>query len=385
MTPSSVIRRAFADWRGRAAAAAADREREALVARGATARARRARLPPCVREWRRVTRGAARAAAAAETRFGARTRALKFRAFRAFIASVYRARDAASARERELTRAMEVRSRAREVLAEAEMIANRTSVEFDPACAEPAEEVDAVDGVAAAAGIAALPAPASPSPSPPSSHLLLHPPVVAPTPAATIESIDESAIFDLSADEQDVSVADDDDKNLTPPDAPNEKETAAEAAVAAVAPPSAHSREYEVAYKAAYDAALAAAEAEAAALRARLADTTNDASRPATSHRNTRLHVLDDKENAGPENDAPKRPTAGASARSFASGTFAKVYHDAGRVATGSASDATLGPVRGARTAKALRAADAILGRHERNDGYGRGSSEGYSRVYHHR
>ena len=380
MTPSSVIRRAFAEWRGRAASAAADREREALVARGATARARRARLPPCVREWRRVAREAARAAAAAETRFGARTRALKFRAFRAFIASVYRAKDAASARERELTRAMEVRSRAREVLAEAEMIANRTSVEFDPARAEPAEELDTVDGVAAAAGIAALPAPASPSPSPPSSNLLLHPPVFAP--AATIESTDESAIFDLSADEQDVSVADDadDDKILTPADAPNEKETAAEAPVAAVAPPSAHSREYEVAYKAAFDAALAAAEAEAAALRARLADTTNDVSRrTATSHRNTRLnHVLDDKENAGPENDA---------SRSFApSGTFAKVYHDAGRIATGSASDdAMLGPVRGARTAKALRAADAILGRHETNDGYGRGSAEGYSRVYHHR
>ena len=48
-------------------------------------------------------------------------------------------------------------------------------------------------------------------------------------------------------------------------------------------------------------------------------------------------------------------------------------------------SDAMLGPVRGARTAKALRAADAILGRHERNDGYGHGSAEGYSRVYHHR
>ena len=86
----------------------------------------------------------------------------------------------------------------------------------------------------------------------------------------------------------------------------------------------------------------------------------------------------DDKENVGPENDA---------SRSFApSGTFAKVYHDVGRIATGSASDdAMLGPVRGARTAKALRAADAILGRHERNDGYGRGSAEGYSRVYHHR
>ena len=36
-------------------------------------------------------------------------------------------------------------------------------------------------------------------------------------------------------------------------------------------------------------------------------------------------------------------------------------------------------------SAKALRAADAILGRHERNDGYGHGSAEGYSRVYHHR
>ena len=141
--------------------------------------------------------------------------------------------------------------------------------------------------------------------------------------------------------------------------------------MAAVAPPSAHSREYEVAYKATYDAALAAAEAEAAALRARLADTTNDASHhTATSHRNTRLHVLDDKENAGPENDA---------SRSFApSGTFAKVYHDAGCITTGSASDdAMLGPVRGARTAKALRATDAILGRHERNDGYGRRSAEG--------
>ena len=151
--------------------------------------------------------------------------------------------------------------------------------------------------------------------------------------------------------------------------------------MAAVAPPSAHSREYEVAYKATYDAALAAAEAEAAALRARLADTTNDASHhTATSHRNTRLHVLDDKENAGPENDAPKRPTAGdASFRSFAPlGTFAKVYHDAGCITTGSASDdAMLGPVRGARTAKALRATDAILGRHERNDGYGRRSAEG--------
>ena len=63
-------------------------------------------------------------------------------------------------------------------------------------------------------------------------------------------------------------------QKFDPRDAPNEKE--AEAAVVAVAPPSAHSREYEVAYKAAYDAALAAAEAEAAALRARLADTHYD-------------------------------------------------------------------------------------------------------------
>ena len=326
MTPIVVFRRAFAEWRGRAVTAAADREREALVARGATARARRSKLPPCVREWRRVAREAARAAAAAaETRFGARTGALKFRAFRAFIASVYRAKDAASARERELTRAMEVRSRAREVLAEAEMIANRTSVEFDPVCAEPAEvdamdEVDAVDRVAAAAGIAALPAPASPSPPPPSSNLLLHPPVVAP--AATIESIDESAIFDLSADEQDVSVADDDDdKNLTPADAPNEKESkAAAAAVVAVAPPAAHSREYEVAYKAAYDAALAAAEAEAAALRARLADATNDVSRPTatvTNRYDVSQHVSDDKENAGgSEFDAGKRRTGGRNRRS---------------------------------------------------------------------
>ncbi|ACO66795.1 predicted protein [Micromonas commoda] len=396
MTPIVVVSRVFAEWRSRAAEAAADREREALVARGATARARRLKLPPCVREWRRVAREAARAVLAAETRFGAKTEALKFRAFRAFIASVYRAKDAASARERELTRAMEVRSRAREVLAEAEMIANRTSVEFDPLCAEPAEvdatdEVDAVDRVAAAAaGIAALPAPPPPSP-PPSSHLLLHPPVVAP--AATIESIDESAIFDLSADEQDVSIADDDDKNLTPRDAPNEKEKEAEAAVVAVAPPSAHSREYEVAYKAAYDAALAAAEAEAAALRARLADTHYDASRPVTN-RNTHLsHVLDDKENAGGrENDAGKRRTGASSHSSFASVTYAKVYHEGvsstggtARAPGGTLGDAMLGPVRGARTAKALRAADAILGRHERNDGYGHGSAEGYSRVYHHR
>ena len=393
MTPTQLVRRAFAEWQSLAVTAAADRRAEARGARSDGARARRSKLPPCVREWRRVAREAARAAAAAETRFGAKTEALKFRAFRAFIASVYRAKDAASARERELTRAMEVRSRAREVLAEAEMIANRTSVEFDPVCAEPAEvdamdEVDAVDRVAAAAGIAALPAP-----PPPSSHPLLHPPVVAP--AATIESIDESAIFDLSADEQDVSIADDDDKNLTPRDAPNEKE--AEAAVVAVAPPSAHSREYEVAYKAAYDAALAAAEAEAAALRARLAETRrDDASRPVTNRyegvTTNHQHVSDDKENAGgSENDAGKRRTGASSHSSFASVTYAKVYHDASstggtaRAPGGTLSDAMLGPVRGARTAKALRAADAILGRHERNDGYGHGSAEGYSRVYHHR
>ena len=178
---------------------------------------------------------------------------------------------------------------------------------------------------------------------------------------------------------------------MTPRDAPNEKEAEAEAAVVAVAPPSAHSREYEVAYKAAYDAALAAAEAEAAALRARLADTHYDASRPVTN-RNTHLHVLDDKENArGSENDAGKRRTGASSHSSFASVTYAKVYHDASstggtaRAPGGTLSDAMLGPVRGARTAKALRAADAILGRHERNDGYGHGSAEGYSRVYHHR
>ena len=184
-----------------------------------------------------------------------------------------------------------------------------------------------MDRVAAAAGIAALPAP-----PPPSFHLLLHPPVVAP--AATIESIDESAIFDLSADEQDVSIADDDDKNLTPPDAPNEKELKeAAAAVVAVAPsPSAHSREYDVAYKAAYDAALAAAEAEAAALRARLAETRRyDASRPVTNRyegvTTNHLHVLDDKENAGgSENDAGKRRTGG---QSSSHSTYAKVYHDA--------------------------------------------------------
>ena len=163
--------------------------------------------------------------------------------------------------------------------------------------------------------------------------------------------------------------------------------------MAAVAPPSAHSREYEVAYKAAYDAALAAAEAEAAALRARLADTHYDASRPVTN-RNTHLsHVSDDKENAGgSENDAGKRRTGASSHSSFASVTYAKVYHEGvsstggtARAPGGTLSDAMLGPVRGARTAKALRAADAILGRHERNDGYGHGSAEGYSRVYHHR
>ena len=163
--------------------------------------------------------------------------------------------------------------------------------------------------------------------------------------------------------------------------------------MAAVAPPSAHSREYEVAYKAAYDAALAAAEAEAAALRARLADTHYDASRPVTN-RNTHLHVSDDKENAGGrENDAGKRRTTLKSSHSsFASVTYAKVYHEGvsstggtARAPGGTLSDAMLGPVRGARTAKALRAADAILGRHERNDGYGHGSAEAYSRVYHHR
>ena len=180
---------------------------------------------------------------------------------------------------------------------------------------------------------------------------------------------------------------------MTPPDAPNEKESKAEAAAAvvAVAPsPSAHSREYDVAYKAAYDAALAAAEAEAAALRARLAETRSiDASRPATNRyegvTTNHLHVLDDKENAGGgENDAGKRRTGG---QSSSHSTYAKVYHDGGtaRVHPGGTSDAMLGPVRGARTAKALRAADAILGRHERNDGYGHGSAEAYSRVYHHR
>ena len=76
MTPTQLVRRAFAEWQSLAVTAAADREREALVARGATARARRSKLPPCVREWRRVAREAARAAAAAETRGSARKQRL---------------------------------------------------------------------------------------------------------------------------------------------------------------------------------------------------------------------------------------------------------------------------------------------------------------------
>ena len=128
MAPGEILHVAFTDWRTQAIESVAERERDALMARGALARARRTRCPAIVREWRRLARRTKRLNAVADERASVRARRLTFRAFRAFVASTL---DALGARERELTRAMEVRMRAREVLAEAEMIAGRTSVEFE--------------------------------------------------------------------------------------------------------------------------------------------------------------------------------------------------------------------------------------------------------------
>ena len=189
---------AFTDWRTQAIESVAERERDALMARGALARARRTRCPAIVREWRRLARRTKRLDAVADERASVRARRLTFRAFRAFVASTL---DALGARERELTRAMEVRMRAREVLAEAEMIAGRTSVEFE----EPEAAAEA-EAALAPVHIAALPAPPA-HPSPGIADTQVTTAVIPPasqSPRHRVESIDESAIFDLSADDLDV-------------------------------------------------------------------------------------------------------------------------------------------------------------------------------------
>ena len=149
-----------------------------------------------------------------------------------------------------------------------------------------------------------------------------------------------------------------------------------------------HSREYEVAYRAAYDAALAAAAAEAAARRRA---SSTPAAPPTSKTDVSAFDSENDKENAGVNG-------------SIASDTYAKVYHGLG-------GGTKLGVVRGARTTKALAAADAVLGRNSRDfaplaglnpnprvgsdgdallkvldaDPYTYRSAESYSRVYHHR
>jgi hypothetical protein len=375
MAPGEILHVAFTDWRTQAIESVAERERDALMARGALVRARRTRCPAIVREWRRLARRTKRLDAVADERASVRVRRLTFRAFRAFVASTL---DALGARERELTRAMEVRMRAREVLAEAEMIAGRTSVEFE----EPEAAAEA-EAALAPVHIAALPAPPA-HPSPGIVDTQVTTAVIPPasqSPRHRVESIDESAIFDLSADDLDV-VDDVDTDDVSPP--AEEQATAVTHAAPQQVPQ--HSREYEVAYRAAYDAALAAAAAEAAARRR--ASSTPAA--PPTSKTVSAFDSENDKENAGVNG-------------SIASDTYAKVYHGLG-------GGTKLGVVRGARTTKALAAADAVLGRNSRDfalaglnpnprvgsdgdallkvldaDPYTYRSAESYSRVYHHR
>ena len=275
---------AFTDWRTQAIESVAERERDALMARGALARARRTRCPAIVREWRRLARRTKRLDAVADERASVRARRLTFRAFRAFVASTL---DALGARERELTRAMEVRMRAREVLAEAEMIAGRTSVEFE----EPEAEA-AAEAALAPVHIAALPAPPA-HPSPGIADTQVTTAVIPPasqSPRHRVESIDESAIFDLSADDLDVDEHVDDD--VSPP--AEEQATAVTHAAPQQVPQ--HSREYEVAYRAAYDAALAAAAAEAAARRRA---SSTPAAPPTSKTVVSAFDSENDKENAG--------------------------------------------------------------------------------------
>jgi hypothetical protein len=357
MAPGEILHVAFTDWRTQAIESVAERERDALMARGALVRARRTK----------------RLDAVADERASVRVRRLTFRAFRAFVASTL---DALGARERELTRAMEVRMRAREVLAEADMIAGRTSVEFE-------EPESAAEAALAPVHIAALPAP--PAPPPPGTADTQVTAVISiessQSPRHRVESIDESAIFDLSADDLDV-VDDVDTDDASPP----AEEQATAVTHATPQQVHQHSREYEVAYRAAYDAALAAAAAEAAARRR--ASSTPAA--PPTSKTVSAFDSENDKENAGVNG-------------SIASDTYAKVYHGLG-------GGTKLGVVRGARTTKALAAADAVLGRNSRDfalaglnpnprvgsdgdallkvldaDPYTYRSAESYSRVYHHR
>ena len=377
MAPGEILHVAFTDWRTQAIESVAERERDALMARGALVRARRTRCPAIVREWRRLARRTKRLDAVADERASVRARRLTFRAFRAFVASTL---DALGARERELTRAMEVRMRAREVLAEAEMIAGRTSVEFE----EPEAAAEA-EAALAPGHIAALPAPPA-HPSPGIADTQVTTAVIPPasqSPRHRVESIDESAIFDLSADDLDV-VDDVDTDDVSPP--AEEQATAVTHAAPQQVPQ--HSREYEVAYRAAYDAALAAAAAEAAARRRAL---STPAAPPTSKTVVSAFDSENDKENAGVNGSVKENAT------------YAKVYHGLG-------GGTKLGVVRGARTTKALAAADAVLGRNSRDfalaglnpnprvgsdgdallkvldaDPYTYRSAESYSRVYHHR
>ena len=263
--------------------------------------------------------------------------------------------------------------RAREVLAEAEMIAGRTSVEFE-------EPEAAAEAALAPVHIAALPAPPAP-PSPGIADMQVTAVISIESPRHRVESIDESAIFDLSADDLDADLDVDDD--VSPP--AEEQATAVTHANPQQVPQ--HSREYEVAYRAAYDAALAAAAAEAAARRRA---SSTPAAPPTSKTVVSAFDSENDKENAGVNG-------------SIASDTYAKVYHGLG-------GGTKLGVVRGARTTKALAAADAVLGRNSRDfalaglnpnprvgpdgdallkvldaDPYTYRSAESYSRVYHHR
>ena len=279
MAPGEILHVAFTDWRTQAIESVAERERDALMARGALARARRTRCPAIVREWRRLARRTKRLDAVADERASVRARRLTFRAFRAFVASTL---DALGARERELTRAMEVRMRAREVLAEAEMIAGRTSVEF--------EEPEAAAEAAPGAGAHRRPTrPARSSFSRDRRYAgddSCHPTGVSIAASPRRVHRRERHLRPLRGRPRRVDEHVDDD--VSPP--AEEQATAVTHAAPQQVPQ--HSREYEVAYRAAYDAALAAAAAEAAARRRAsstpAAPPTSKTASPPSTRRTTR-------------------------------------------------------------------------------------------------
>ena len=343
MTPSSVIRRAFAEWRGRAASAAADREREARGARGDDASEKgatpavRPRVAPVARERR--ARGGG----------GDEVRRANEGVEVSSVSGVHRVRVSRERRgERARTGADEGDGgevAGREVLAEAEMIANRTSVEFDPACAEPAEE--------RTRWTESRRRRVSPRyPRRRRRRRRLRPIsffILQSAPAATIESIDESDLRPLRGRTGRLRRRRRRRRQKFDPRRCSKREGKRRLRRRWRRSPR---RPRTAGVRGRVQGCVRRRVSRGGGGSRRLSPTRRRDERRFASYRDVaRKEYFESQSRFGRQGERGSRERR---IPLFApSGTFAKVYHDAGRIATGGSSDdAAAGPVRGARTAK---------------------------------